>query len=349
MSIKVPVLVIGAGPIGIEVAAGLKRAGVEYLQVDKGPLAATVYAWPRHARFFSSPERVAVAGVPIASFHQEQLTREEYLAYLRGVVEQLDLRVRTWCEATRVAGRAGEFRVTLTERTGSEEVVCERIVLATGDMGEINRLSIPGEDLPHVAHVLEDPHLYFGRRLLIVGGKNSALEAALRCFRAGVEVALSYRGGGFDRERVNSRLHLELSILTRKGTVPFYPGTRPTEITAEGVRLMDAEGKERFVETDFVLLATGYRADLRLFHQLGIGFDGEGLPRYDEETMETEVPGVFLAGTAVSGARLRYADFIGTSHHHAARIVRTLAGVEVPVGTIPSRRYSFSRRDIEAD
>jgi thioredoxin reductase (NADPH) len=343
------VVLVGAGPIGIEVAAGLKRAGIDYLQLEQGPVASTIYRWPRHARFFSSPERVAIAGFPFSSPHQEQPTREDYLAYLRGVVETLDLSILSYHRVMEIRGRKGSFTVRAETLRDSLVINCEEIILATGDMGEFNRLGIPGEDLPHVSHVLEDPHLYFGNRLLIVGGKNSALEAALRCFRSGVTVSLSYRRSGFDRKRVNSRLHLELSILTAKGLIPFYPETLPSRITEEGVELSRNDGSSEFVAADFVLLATGYHADLSLFQDLEIPLDEEGLPIYDGETMESAVPGVYLAGTAVSGARQRYKDFIGTSHHHTARIVRALGGGEVPVGTIASRRYSFSTDDIEAD
>lgn len=343
------VVVIGAGPIGIEVAAGLKRAGIDYRHFDAGPLAATIYAWPRHSRFFSSPERVAVAGLPFWSRDQEQPTREDYLAYLRGVVETLDLQVETYHRVCGIRGTAGDFRLTVQNRTETFELRARSVVLAVGDMAQVNRLGIPGEELPHVSHILEDPHLYFGNRLLVVGGKNSALEAALRCFRSGARVSLSYRGKGFDRERVNSRLHLELSILTRKGTIPFYPETVPTEIRNDGVRLRRGDGSEIFVETDFVLLATGYHADLSLFLEAGIEFDRDGVPLFDPETMETNIAGIYLAGTAVSGARQRYKDFIGTSHHHAAAIVRKLSGKKIPTGTIPSRRYGFSPEDIKTD
>ncbi|WP_319560527.1 NAD(P)-binding domain-containing protein [Marispirochaeta sp.] len=344
------VVLIGAGPIGIEVASGLKRAGVDYLQLEKGPPASTIYSWPRHARFFSSPERVAIAGIPFSSPDQEQPTREDYLAYLRGVVEILGLEILSYYRVTGISGEKGSFVVQAESLKDTLSIRCEEIILAIGDMGEVNRLGIPGEDLPHVSHILEDPHLYFGSRLLIVGGRNSALEAALRCFRSGVRVSLSYRRREFDRERVNSRLHLELSILTGKGIIPFYPETVPSKITEEGVELAGSGGDGKiFIPSDFVLLATGYHADLSLFKDLGIPMDGEGVPLYSKETMECAVEGVFLAGTAVSGARQRYKDFIGTSHHHAARIVKALSGMDVPVGTIASRCYSFSTGDIEAD
>ena len=343
------VVLVGAGPVGIEVAAGLKRAGIDYLQLEKGPIASTIYRWPRHARFFSSPERVAIAGIPFSSPHQEQPAREDYLAYLRGVVETLDLKILSYHRVTEIRGKKGSFTLRAETLRDSLKVNCENVILATGDMGEFNRLGIPGEDLPHVSHVLEDPHLYFGNRLLVVGGKNSALEAALRCFRSGVSVSLSYRRSGFDRKRVNSRLYLELSILTAKGVIPFYPETLPSRITEEGAELSRSDGSTLFVPADFVLLATGYHADLSLFTDLEIPLDEEGVPLYDPQTMESAVPGVYLAGTAVSGARQRYKDFIGTSHYHAAGIVRDLGGGDIPVGTIASRRYSFSTEDIEAD
>lgn len=343
------VVLIGAGPIGIEVASGLKRAGVDYLQLEKGPPASTIYSWPRHARFFSSPERVAIAGIPFSSPDQEQPTREDYLAYLRGVVEIMELDILSYHRVTGISGVKGSFVVEAESRKETLSVSCGEIILATGDMGEVNRLGIPGENLPHVSHVLEDPHLYFGSRLLVVGGRNSALEAALRCFRSGVRVSLSYRRREFDRKRVNSRLHLELSILTAKGIIPFYPETVPSAITEEGVELSGGSEGKSFVPADFVLLATGYHADLSLFKDLGIPMDGEGVPLYNRETMESAVEGVYLAGTAVSGARQRYKDFIGTSHYHTARIVKSLSGMDVPVGTVESRRYSFSTEDIEAD
>jgi thioredoxin reductase (NADPH) len=360
------ILIIGAGPIGIEVASGFKYAGAEYIQIEAGALAQTIYNWPGRARFFSAPERVAVAGIPLQTPHQEMIPREDYLAYLRGVVEVRGLTVSTYEKAVsieRVDLSTCGFRVTTERLLGGREIFCSHIVFATGDMSFRNRLNIPGEDTVYqnlginmVRHTLEDPHLYFGRRVLIVGGRNSALEAALRCFRSGAEVSLSYRKESLEKEHTNSRLHLELSILISKGCIAFYPQTVPAEFRA-GVAVLKRsdEGSEETeslseIETDFVIIATGFHADLGLLEQAGVSFLGdERIPCYNPETMETNVPGIFLAGTVISGGKQSYKDFIGTSHGHTLRIVKQITGVEnVPVGTIESRRYPFSNADIES-
>ena len=360
------VLVIGAGPIGIEVASGLKYAGVDYIQIDAGAVAQTIYSWPGRARFFSSPERVAVAGIPIQTPHQEMITREDYLAYLRNVVEIRELDISTYEKAVSIqkAGRQDYGYHVMTQRLrGGRDILCSHIVFATGDMSSRNKLNIPGEetvypslDIPMVRDTLDDPHLYFGRRLLVVGGKNSALETALRCFRSGARVSLSYRRKAIEKDHTNSRLYLELSILISKGYIDFYPRTVPAEFRP-GLAVLkqigdDSQGTTgtNEIETDFVIVATGFHADLFLLEQTGVALEGdERVPCCNPETMETNVPGVFLAGTAVSGGRQSYKTFIGTSHGHTQKIIKQIAGIEnVPVGTVPSRRYPFSYADISS-
>jgi thioredoxin reductase (NADPH) len=360
------VLVIGAGPIGIEVASGLTYAGAEYIQIEAGALAQTIYDWPGRARFFSSPERVAVAGIPIQTPHQEMITREEYLAYLRSVVEIRGLNISTYEKAVsieRTGSSEHRFHAATEGLTGGRDIFCSHIVFASGDMSFRNRLNVPGEDTVYqspgikmIHHTLEDPHLYFGRKVLVVGGKNSALEAALRCFRSGAKVSLSYRKDALEKEHTNSRLYLELSILISKGYVEFYPRTVPARFYP-GVAVLKKVGDRhqktaglKEIKTDFVLAATGFHADLTLLEQVGVAFEGEErAPCYNPETMETNVLGIFLAGTVISGLKQTYKDFIATSHGHTRKIIKQITGVEdVPVGTVKSRRYPFSRADIES-
>lgn len=358
------VLVIGAGPIGIEVASGLKYAEVDYLHIEAGALAQTIYNWPGRARFFSSPERVAVAGVPIQTSHQEMIPREDYLAYLRNVVEIRQLRIATYEKAVSIEKtEPGQppYRVATKKLMGGRDILCSHIVFATGDMTFHNKLNVPGENLvypnlgiPMIRHTLDDPHLYFGRRILVIGGKNSALETALRCFRSGAKVSLSYRGNAIEKEHTNSRLHLELSILISKGYIDFYPQTVPAEFRPGLVILKetgDSKKKKqghKEIKTDFVLVAAGFHADLALLEQAGVTLEGDDrVPAYNPETMETGVPGIFLAGTAVSGGGQSYQTFIGTSHGHTPKIIKHIAGIDnVPVGTVQSRRYPFSYADI---
>lgn len=343
------VILIGAGPIGIEVAAGLKSAGVDYLHIEAGQLADTITKWPRHARFFSSPERCAVAGIPVQTFDQEQLVGEVYLAYLRNVVEIYDLPIQYYERATSLRRTKEGFTVETVNRSGSKRYSARSVVLATGDMNAPNRLGIPGEDLPHVSHRFDEPHRFFRQRLLVVGGRNSALEAALRCFRAGAEVSLSYRRAALDRERTNSRLHLELSILTDKGYIRFHPSTVPAEIRDTSVLLKSTLSEQEYseVDADFVLLLTGFRGDISLLREAGAEFDGT-VPIIHTNTMQTTVPGLFVAGTAISGDQNAYKVFVATAHDHAPKIVKSLTGREdSPHGTIPGRRYPFSIGDIK--
>ncbi len=352
------VILVGAGPIGIETACALKYAGLDYVHLEAGQVGQTIYDWPRHARFFSSPERVAIAGIPIQTYDQEQLTGETYLAYLRSVVEVYDLAIHLYEPVRSIDKADGRFQVK-TEKRGVVHAYSSRyLILATGDMNTVNTLQIPGENLPHVSHRFDEPHRYFRQKLLVVGGRNSALEAALRCFRAGAEVSLSYRRPYLDSARTNSRLHLELSILTRKNYIPFYPATVPVAIGPDWVDLAPARrgaaaetaSETQRIEADFVLLLTGFQGEVGWLKHLGAEFmpDSE-VPVINEDTMETSVQGLFVAGTAVSGNQQSYKVFVATAHEHGYRIVRAITGRDdAPFGTVLSRRYPFSIRDITA-
>ncbi|HEX7879276.1 MAG TPA: NAD(P)-binding domain-containing protein [Candidatus Eisenbacteria bacterium] len=343
------VLIVGAGPIGLELAIALKGADVPYLQVDAGPIGHTITGYPRQARFFSSPERIAIAGVPLVTIDQAKASREEYLAYLRQVVEQFDLPVRTFERVTaiEVAGGAdaaepgpGRFRVTTQPAGGTRRYRARHVVLAVGDMAETRRLDIPGEDLPHVSHLFDEPHRYFRKRLMIVGGKNSAVEAALRCHRAGAQVAISYRGERLPEKSVKYWLLPEIESFIRQGHIGFHPGTVPVAIDPTGITLApvvephgaaDLNGKQVRLSADFVLLLIGYRADTSLFEMAGVTLEGENRgPRHDPETMETDIPGLFVAGTAAAGTQHHFKLFIENSHVHVDRIVSRLTGCPMP-------------------
>src|SRR5882724_10142565 len=175
------VAVVGAGPIGIELAVALKRAGVDYLHFDARQIGHTISWFAPQTRFFSSNERIAIAGVPLETADQTKATREQYLGYLRSVVRQFNLRIQTYEPVTIITHEADSFRL----QTAKSEYRAKKIVLATGGTERPRMLGVAGENLPHVSHYFQDPHTYFGKELLIVGGRNSAVEAALRCHYAG--------------------------------------------------------------------------------------------------------------------------------------------------------------------
>lgn len=322
--------IIGAGPIGLELAVELKRRGLDYLHFDSGQIAHTMTWWAPQTRFFSSTERISIAGVPLVTPDGSKATREQYLAYLRSVVQQFDLHIHTYQPVTNVRRDGDTFELTTTHHGTPQSFRARKIVLATGGTDRPRMLGIPGEDLPHVSHYFDDPHKYFGQRLLIVGGKNSAAEAALRCHNAGAKVLFSYRKPSLPSKSIKYWILPELqSLLDARRILPLFE-TTPVSISTSEVQLRHADGSVRAHPVDFVLLMTGYVADMTLFRLLGIPLaDGSHAPTFNPDTMETALPGVYVAGTAAGGTQDRYQLFIENCHVHVNRIVAHVTGAAV--------------------
>ncbi len=322
------VVIIGAGPIGLELAVALKDAGVNYLQFDANQIGHTISWYPKQTTFFSSPDRIAICGVPLNTPDQSKATREDYLAYLRGIVEQFDLNVHTYERVNAIKKNAGGF-VLHTQHAGqTRQYEAKRIVFAVGDMHRPRRLDIPGEDLPHVSHYFDEAHAFFKQRVLIVGGRNSAVEAAIRCFRAGAKVHLSYRHDAFDGKSVKYWLKPEIEWLIQSGQITFHPNSVPTAINEQAVTLQSTlDGSPSSVEADFVLLLTGYEMDTSLLESLGMELVGDNrAPKVDTTTLQTSVDNVFVVGTAAAGTQQRFKLFIENCHPHVVRVTRALLG-----------------------
>jgi thioredoxin reductase (NADPH) len=334
------VAVIGAGPIGLEMAVGLKRAGIPYLHFDARQVGYTISWFAPQTRFFSSNDRIAIAGVPLQTWDQTKSTREEYLNYLRRVVIEFDLQVRTYEPVTDVR-KLPDGRFQLTTRPGGREsgrtatVIARHVVMATGGTDHPRRLGVPGEGFPHVGHYFKDPHTYFRKRLLVVGGKNSAVEAALRCHAAGAQVSISYRREQLDPTSIKYWLLPEANGLLSAGKIKGYFNTVPTAITPTHVTLASTVGGAVVEEPfDFVLLLIGYHADPTLLRAAGIELDGESnLPKYDVRTMETNVPGMYVAGCAVGGTQEKYQIFLENCHVHVPRIIAAVQGRDAEFAT----------------
>lgn len=323
------VALIGAGPIGIEIAVALKAAGLEYVHFDAGQIGQTVYSFPHATRFFSSNERIAIAGVPLHTPDQSKCTREMYLAYLRSVVEQFDLPIRTYERVEAIDRLSEGFHLRTRSLAGiTADWRVGKIILATGGTASPRRLQIAGEELPHVHHELEDPHRYFRRRVLVVGGRNSAIEAAIRLYHAGAKVAISYRGASFENSNVKYWLLPEITGLITSRHVDAYFRTVPQWITPLAVALQRLDSQTHVeAPADFVLLQIGYEADMSLCRMCGVPLTGEqSVPAYNPSTMETPIPGVYVAGTAIAGTQANYRVFIENCHVHARRIVASLQG-----------------------
>ena len=330
------VVIIGAGPIGIELAIALRRAGHTVRQLDAGTIGETIYRFPPQMRFFSSSERIALAGVPLQTADQSKCLREEYLAYLRSIVGQFDLDIRTYERVNAIGFADGGFVVRSRGLDDREhEHAADAVVLATGGTTRPRRLGIPGEELAHVTHDLGDTHRFFGRRVLVVGGRNSAVEAALRCYHIGADVTIAYRGTAFPRS-VKYWLRPEIEMLIETGRVDGRLGTVPTAIRPGVVTLESTDGgAPHEVDADFVLLMIGYEADMSLCRIAGVEFGKRDVPVFDERTMETNVKGLYVAGTAAAGTQERYAVFLENCHVHVDRITAALSGTAPPKAPAP--------------
>jgi thioredoxin reductase (NADPH) len=253
--------------------------------------------------FFTTSERLEVGDHPFTSTGNRP-TREEALAYYRGVVRVEQLAVRTFTRLTGALKSGQQILATLRNHVGDYQLECKRLVLATGYLEQPNLIGVPGESMPHVSHWFEEPHRTAGRRVVVVGGKNSAVEAALQSWRAGANVTLVYRGTELPAS-VKYWLRPDFENRMSAGEITAYFNSNVTEISAEQVRVQSADGVSRDIPADRVFLLTGYHPDFELMQEIGIAVDDvSGMPTINSETLETNVPGVFLAGSAAAGRRI---------------------------------------------
>lgn len=335
------VAIIGGGPIGIEMAVALKRHDISYVQFEAKQVGSTMFWWPPMTRWFSSNERIAIAGVPLQTVDQGKASREDYLRYLRTVVEQFDLQINTFEPVSGIERQPdGGFIVITSPQRGRQQYRVQKIILATGGTAFPRRLGVAGEDLPHVSHYMGDPHEYFRKRVLIVGGRNSAVEAALRIHQVGADVTISYRRSQFEAKSIKYWLYPEIMGLIRSGRIRAHFNTVVSELSSSGARLTSCDdsrplfgnpGSSFNVPADCVLLMVGYLADMSLAKIAGVELVGENeIPVFNEQTMETNVPGLYIAGTATGGTQARYRIFLENCHIHIDRILASIIGAPSP-------------------
>ncbi|MBX6378318.1 MAG: YpdA family putative bacillithiol disulfide reductase [Clostridia bacterium] len=314
-------LVVGAGPCGLACALEAERTGLDYVVLEKGCICYTIYRMPLQMTFFSTPDLLAIGGVPFV-IAGEKPTRHEALQYYRGVTAAFRLRVRPYEEVTRVEPAAeGGFVVWTRSASGREGTWRTRnLVMATGYFDHPNFLGVPGEDLPKVSHYYREGHPWYDRDVLVVGGNNSAVEAALDLARCGARVTLVHRGPGLG-EKVKPWVRPVAESAIRKGTIAARFETVVERIEPEAVVVRGPGGSER-LPNDAVFAMTGYRPDHSFLRALGVRIDPEsGEPVHDPETMETEVPGLFIAGVLAAGYDANKI-FIENGRFHGERIVR---------------------------
>ncbi|MBX6350888.1 MAG: YpdA family putative bacillithiol disulfide reductase [Clostridia bacterium] len=322
--------IVGAGPAGLATAIAARRAGLRYRAFDKGGVVAALERVPLHIVFSSTSERLEIGGIPFIT-RGPRPTRDELLTYYRTVAWREGLDLALYTEVTSVERAdprpAGGFRLRLRGVLNGreDEVLARAVVVATGYFDHPNRLGVPGEDLPKASHYFTHGHPYFGLDVAVVGGQNSAAEAALELWRAGARVVLIHRGPDLS-PKVKPWVLPDIRSRIEKGEIKALFSTRLLAIGPDRLWLrLDGEGGEEVeLPNDFVFLLTGYRAEAPLLGGLGVGRDPvSGVPRHDPDTLETEVPGVYVAGVVAAGFDAN-AIFIENARFHGERIVSHL-------------------------
>ncbi len=312
---------IGAGPCGLALGVAAKRARLTCSLFDRGPVVASLMRYPLYMTFFSTPDKLEIGGVPFVTA-ADKPTRREALTYYRKVAEYFELDLRQYHEVRRVRRVRDGFELAAHHPGGREpEVVQARhLVYATGYFESPNPLGVPGEDLPHVSHFFVEAHPYWQQRVVVVGGGNSAVEAALELYRVGARVTLVHFLGEFDRG-VKPWILPDITNRVKDGSIAVRWCSRVIEIRpAEVVTRSEVDGHAETLPADFVLALTGYRADLTLLRAIGVDVDeATGVPRHNPDTMETNVPGVYIAGVLASGLDANK-TFIENGREHGGRI-----------------------------
>ncbi|MBK9166951.1 MAG: YpdA family putative bacillithiol disulfide reductase [Bryobacterales bacterium] len=323
MSEAFDALIVGAGPTGLATGIELKRRGVRAVLLDKGCVVNSIYNYPTNLVFFTTPELLEIGNIPMTSLN-EKPTRTEALKYYRRVAEHYKIDIRQYERVETISGEDNAFVVTSRDARSCPHVYhARKIVLATGYYDVPNRLGVPGEDLPKVLHYYKEPHPYYNHDVLVVGAKNSAAIAALELHWTGARVTLVHRGGAIHR---NVKYWIKPNIENRikSGEIKAYFHTVVKEVHPDSVILGTPEG-DITLPNDFVFAMTGYSPDLDFLGALGITLDLETKRPYtNPDTLESQRPGIFLAGVIVAGMHTNEI-FIENGRFHGEKIAEAIA------------------------
>jgi thioredoxin reductase (NADPH) len=319
----VDLLVIGAGPTGLACAIEAQRSGFTALLVDKGCLCNSLFHYPSNMTFFTTPELLEIGDMPFSSPNQKP-NRNEALEYYRKVAEHYRLDIRQYETVDRVDGRDGNFTVHTTDRFGRMlQHRARKLVIATGYYDLPNYLGIPGEDLSKVKHYYHEPHPFYGLDVLVIGGKNSAAIAALDLWRHGAKVTLVHRGAEMHRH-VKYWILPDINNRVKNGEIKAYFSSNVTNIAEDDVTLTTPTGVVKLAN-QFVFALTGYHPDFSFIEGLGVTLDKkkDRCPVCDPATLESNVPGIYLAGVIVAGERTNEI-FIENGRFHGQLIAKDL-------------------------
>lgn len=319
------VIGIGAGPTGLACAIEAKRAGLRPLVIDKGCLCNSLFHYPVNMLFFTTPERMEIGDLPMTTAGGKP-TRAEALKYYRRAVEHYGIETKLYEHVDIIEGKEGAFVVqTRNASRTKKEYRAKKIIIATGYYDLPNYLGIPGEDLPHVSHYFSEPHPYWDQDVVVIGAKNSAAEAALDLFRAGAKVTIVHRDAELGKS-LKFWVKPDIENRISAGEIKALFSTQVTRIEPGHVVLKTSSGEEKTIPATQVFAMTGYHPDFTFLEQQGIHLDPETRkPKVNPESLETNVPGIYVAGVVVGG--LHTGDiFIENGRFHGREIIAAMTG-----------------------
>ena len=332
---RVDILIVGAGPTGLACAIEAQKAGFKAVILDKGCLVNSIFHYPTNMTFFTTPELLEIGEIPFTTSLVKP-TRQEALEYYRRAAQHYDLQICQYHWVKTINGEDGDFRIAATDRQGHIHDYCARkIIVATGYYDLPNQIGVPGEDLPKVFHYYREAHPYFDNDVIVVGGKNSAAEAALDLWRHGARVTLVHRGAQI-HSNVKYWVRPDVENRIKSGEITAYFNSSILEVGPDYVVLDTPRGSQR-LENDFVFALTGYHPDFDFLTSIGIELSTEqNRPVCDSVTLESNIRGIYVAGVIVAGSRTSEI-FIENGRFHgkqiAAHLRQTLRpGAIGPVG-----------------
>lgn len=312
------VLIIGAGPIGLACGIEAKKAGLKYVIVEKGALVNSLYNYPVFMTFFSTSQKLEIGEVPFVSINPKP-NRNEAVEYYRRVAEKFNLQINLFEKVEEVNKIGEQFEVKTSKKTYKTK----NVVISTGFYDVPLLMNIPGENLPKVAHYYKDPHLYAFQNVVVIGANNSAIDAALETYRKGAKVTLVIRNSEIG-SYVKYWVRPDIENRIKEGEIKAYFNAEVSAIAEDSVTIK-TQTETFTVENDFVIAMTGYKPDFDMLKKLGVNLEGESsAPAYNPETMETNLPGLYLAGV-VCGGMDTHKWFIENSRVHAEQIFKHIA------------------------
>ncbi|NIK12323.1 YpdA family putative bacillithiol disulfide reductase [Alkalibacillus sp. S2W] len=324
--IEEKIIIIGGGPCGLSTAIELKRQGFDPLIIEKKNVANSIYHYPTHQTFFSSSEKLEIGQIPFISERQKPV-RNEALTYYRTVADRTELRINTYEKVLNMQSNPDGYHIsTVDQNDVTHYYFTTYLVIATGYYDHPNRLSVPGESLPHVSHYFKEAHPFYNQNVVVIGGKNSAVDATLELEKAGAHVTVLYRGADYSSS-VKPWILPNFEALVRHNKIQMVFNAEVQEITEEKVHYKIGEANYS-TEADFVFAMVGYHPDHEFLKSIGINIESEtGRPEFNDATMETNISNIYVSGVIAAGYN-NNEIFIENGRHHGEQIAQHIVEKE---------------------